>query len=323
LHDAVALYDYRVLVSPDGKSDSKLLQTIVSSRGRDELENYTSHMQFDFTPPTDDRPFFFNQLPLNRPLAALSYAGSLMRTANVREAGGIRAGNLVATATLLMLFLVSLVLVMATIVIPLRPAIKDAGSDLVKGGTLYFSLIGIGFMAVEIGLLQRMSVFLGHPVYALSVLLFSLMLSTGLGSLLSDRMVLNSRRKFALWGFLTGSYILSLPFWLPNMLLAFNSSTLGPRAIFCVLTIAPAGLLMGFGFPTGMRLISQINDKPTPWFWGINGAMGVLASVAAVAVSIAYGTSATLMIGAVCYYLLILTVLIFFRQGDMKPTPTR
>jgi hypothetical protein len=188
---------------------------------------------------------------------------------------------------------------------------------------LYFSLIGVGFMAVEIGLLQRMSVFLGHPVYALSVLLFSLMLATGLGSLLSDTFPLNSRGRFASWSVLSGTYILSLPLWLPNVLLAFDSSTLIPRAIVCVLTIAPAGLLMGFGFPTGMRLVSQISDKPTPWFWGINGAMGVLASVAAVATSIAFGTGATLMIGAGCYYLLIPTVLRFLRQGDMKPLPTR
>jgi hypothetical protein len=69
----------------------------------------------------------------------------------------------------------------------------------------------------------------------------------------------------------------------------------------CVLTIAPAGWLMGFGFPTGMRLISAVDRTPTPWFWGINGAAGVLASILAVACSIAFGISTTLIIGALCY----------------------
>jgi hypothetical protein len=112
---------------------------------------------------------------------------------------------------------------------------------------------------------------------------------------------------------MTGLYIISLPFWLPGMLLEFGSSSLFIRAVACVVTITPAGLLMGFGFPTGMRLVSVVDRKPTPWFWGINGAAGVLASVAAIASSIAFGISVTLTIGAVCYFLLIPTVLGLFR----------
>ena len=68
---------------------------------------------------------------------------------------------------------------------------------------------------------------------------------------------------------------------------------------------------MGFGFPTGMRLISLIDREPTPWFWGINGAAGVLASIIAVACSIALGISTTLNLGAVCYLLLVPVTFIF------------
>ena len=84
-----------------------------------------------------------------------------------------------ATLTLAMLVVISIVLVGATIIVPLRPTVKEAGWQLAVGGTGYFALIGVGFMMVEIALLQRMSVFLGHPVYALSVVLFSLILWTG------------------------------------------------------------------------------------------------------------------------------------------------
>jgi hypothetical protein len=314
LHDATAFYEFRVLLSPDVGSDSGILSNIVGARGRKELEDYTARQTFDLTPPTDDRPFFFNQVPVNNPVQALYVANAS------QGVGGIRHGNLVATATLLILFLISFGLVMATIVIPLRPAIKDVGSKVVFGGTLYFLLIGIGFMAVEIGLLQRMSVFLGHPIYSLSVLLFTLILATGVGSLLSDKFVFDRRWKFGVWALMTGLYIISLPFWLPGMLLAFGSSSLFIRAVACVATIAPAGLLMGFGFPTGMRLVTVVDRKPTPWFWGINGAAGVLASVAAIASSIAFGISVTLTIGAVCYFLLIPTVLGLFRSGHKMET---
>ena len=69
--------------------------------------------------------------------------------------------------------------------------------------------------------------------------------------------------------------------------------------------IAPAGLLMGFGFPTGMRMVLQQNPKPAPWFWGINGAAGVLGSILAVAVAVTFGISASWDCGAICYAALI------------------
>ena len=75
------------------------------------------------------------------------------------------------------------------------------------------------------------------------------------------------------------------------------------RAGLCVLVLAPAGFLMGFGFPTGMRLVSAINTGPMPWFWGINGGAGVLAASVALVTSTAFSIDTTLMIGAACYLL--------------------
>jgi hypothetical protein len=91
-------------------------------------------------------------------------------------------------------------MVIAAIVIPLHSAIREVGRNLVTGGTLYFGLLGLGFMLVEIGLLQRLSLYLGHPVRALSVVLFSLILSAGAGSWLSERVRLDSRVAFAAGG---------------------------------------------------------------------------------------------------------------------------
>jgi MFS family permease len=150
-----------------------------------------------------------------------------------------------------------------------------------------------------------MSIFLGHPVYSLSVLLSTLILSTGIGSFLSEQLPLQSRTRLIFWGVITGVYIFLLPFCLGPLFTAFNAAALGTRIALCVAFIAPAGLLLGFGFPTGMRLVSSIDPKPTPWFWGINGAAGVLASIVAVTLSLALGISATLVLGAVCYFLLV------------------
>lgn len=289
---------YTVLVSPGQEPSVDILREIVATQNREELDRYTSGLALDLTPPTDERPFFFNQLPLYAPFQTIDLAF-------VTAGAGVVSGNLFATATLLILFLVSAVLVLVTIVIPLRPAIRDIGRRLAWGGTAYFLLIGIGFMSIEIGLLQRMSVFLGHPIYSLSVVLFSVILATGIGSMVSDRLPLDSHGKLVVWSLLTGSYLLALPFWLPSVLLAFDGAILVTRAALSMLVIAPAGLLMGFGFPTGMRLISAVDRRPTPWFWGINGAAGVLAASLAVACSIAFGISTTFIIGALCYLMLI------------------
>jgi hypothetical protein len=309
LHRATENYRYRELAIPSTRPVSETLHAILAAKNRDELQNVSSQQAFDLTPPTDDRPFFFNQLPINKPFQAIAVAKGLLGAGGV---GGVRAGNLVATATLIILFVVTLALVVATILIPLRPVTKDVGRRLVLGGTIYFMLIGVGFMMLEIGFLQRMSVFLGHPVYSLSVSLFTLILAAGIGSLLSDKLSLDQRWRFVSWAAIISLYIFSLRYWLADVLLYFDSAVLLVRALVCVAIISPAGILMGFAFPIGMRLVSAVDRRPTPWFWGINGAAGVLASVMAVGTSIALGISATLFVGAVCYLLLIPDVLLLF-----------
>jgi spermidine synthase len=303
LHAATDYYGYRVLVSPRGTPGSPLLAAIAGATDAAALRHATEGLAFDLSPPTDDRPFFFNQVPMNQPVQALLLAKRLIGAGG--GIGGVRSGNLVASATLLILFVIALVLVIATIVVPLRSALRDAGPRLAVAGTLYFLLIGIGFMLVEIGLLQRMSVFLGHPVYSLSVSLFTLILSTGAGSLASERLALHSRALLSGWAALAAAYVIALPRWLPATLAGFEGQPLLLRALVCTAVIAPAGLLMGFAFPTGMRLVAAIDARPAPWFWGINGAAGVLASVAAVALSIALGIGATVTLGGLCYLLLV------------------
>ena len=296
LRKAAATYAFSVLLDPQAPAASPLLESIVSAPDRDSLQRATHASYLDLSAPTDARPFFFNQLRLDRLLDQDLLA--------VASRPGVYGGNLSATLTLAMLILISAVLVAATIIVPLRSTVSAAASTLTIAGTAYFALIGIGFMMVEIALLQRISVFLGHPVYALSVVLFSLILSTGVGSLASERVPLDSSSRLIGWSALTGVYLLALPSWLPEVLLHLESASLLFRAGLAVLVLAPAGFLMGFGFPTGMRLVSMIDARPTPWFWGINGAAGVLAASVAVLTSIEFGIDTTLRVGAVCYLLL-------------------
>jgi hypothetical protein len=153
-------------------------------------------------------------------------------------------------------------------------------------------------------LIQRLSLFLGHPVYGLAVGLFAIILSTGIGSLLSDRFPIHSPRRAIGWGAVLVCYLATLPLWLPHFIAACESYSIAIRAAAAVAMIAPLGLLMGFGFPTGMALVNATDARPTPWFWAINGAAGVLAASIAVAVNIAFSINASIWIGAACYLLL-------------------
>ena len=307
LESAAERLGHRLLIKPNARSEFPILEQIASARDRRWLDAFTSSFPFDLTPPTDDRPFFFNQVPLKNPLQALEIARRLV--ANDASSGGVRHGNFTATGTLVILFLVSLALVIATIIVPLRPAVRDVGRKLSLGGSLYFFLIGFGFMLVEIALLQRTSVFLGHPVYSLSVLLLTLILSTGVGSFLSDKLPLDRSDRFVLWSLLTVGSILALPLWFAHLFPRFDAAALPVKILLCIAVIAPTGMLMGFAFPNGMRLITQVDARPAPWFWGVNGAAGVLASIFAVCCNIAFGISATLRAGAFLYLLLIPTTL--------------
>jgi hypothetical protein len=298
LHRLADEMKFTVILAPDARPASPLLSSIVSAHNPTQLTRITSGLRFDLTPPTDDRPFFFNQLPLAQ---AWREAFDL----DLYRATGVRGGNLLASLALLSILVVAVVLVITVIVLPLRPAIRETNSRLALFGSAYFLLLGIAFMFVEIALLQCLSLFLGHPVYSLSIVLFAIILSTGLGSLLSGRFVPASHPAFPLWAMLLAAYIVSLAVWAPSIIAAGASNGIMLRGATAVAIIAPAGLLMGFGFPEGMRMVLEQNPKPAPWFWGINGAAGVLGSILAVAIGITFGIKVTLFLGAACYAMLV------------------
>ena len=298
LRAATGRLRYSILVSPDASASFDLLREILDAPDNATLAALSAENHLDVTPPTDERPFFFNQL-------RISDAFSMVTALKTVEAtSGVLGGNLAATLTLMFIVVLSGALVLLTIIIPALPSARRVSGRLIGAGSAYFLLIGFGFMFVEIGLIQRLSLFLGHPVYGLAVGLFGLILSTGAGSLLSDVIPLANARRLVAWCGLTALYLGSLPFWLPGVVLAFEALPIGGRAGIAILMIVPAGLLMGFGFPTGMRLVNALDRRPTPWFWAINGAAGVLAASIAVIVSIALSISASIWTGAACYLLL-------------------
>jgi hypothetical protein len=232
-----------------------------------------------------------------------------------------------------MILCLSIIAVITTIIVPLRSTATSCPRPLAILGSLYFSLIGMGFMLSEISLLQYFSVYLGHPIYSLGVCLFSLILASGLGSLASDRIKLDASAKLAGWGVVLVFYLVMLETLIPSVFQATTDQERLVRIGISLAAIMPLGFLLGFAFPTGIRLVEAIDAGPTPWFWGINGATGVLASVLGVVFSMTFGINITMLISAACYLLLIPTGILLLgmapevrgwaRQNLVEPSSSR
>jgi hypothetical protein len=162
-------------------------------------------------------------------------------------------------------------------------------------------MIGFGFMFVQIPFLQRFSVYLGHPTYAFSIVLFLMILSAGLGSLASDRLDL-ARRSFRLIPFAIGVCALIEAAFLQTGIGSTVGWPLAARTAVVAAFIGPLAFLMGTCFPIGMRLVGRHSDRVTAWMWGINGACGVMGSIAAVMTSMWVGIDAGLVIAALMYF---------------------
>ncbi len=313
LNDTVHDLGFSVLLAPGQPPESPLLRAITESSSIDQINNAVKDSHLDLTVTTDNRPFFFNQLRFSDiPSEAKS---TLQHHATV----GVIRGNLTASAVLVLILFISIIAVILTVIVPLRSIALECPRPLAITGTLYFSAIGMGFMLAEIALLQRFSVFLGHPIYSLSVCLFSLILASGFGSLASDRLKLNTPGKLAAWASLLVLYLLLLNYFLPTIFERTTGDELLVRIGVSIAVILPLGFLLGFAFPTGMRLVEAIDPLPTPWFWGINGATGVLASVLGVMISMAFGINVTMLVSAICYLILIPIGLALLKAGQQKP----
>jgi hypothetical protein len=163
------------------------------------------------------------------------------------------------------------------------------------GSVVYFAALGFGFIAVELALLQNLTLLVGHPIYTLSVLLFTLLAFGGIGSALSLRIPI--WLACAVVALIGGIEALALPRLVPALLWL----PLWGRIVVAILLIAPLGLAMGVPFPRGLRQTGQGSLAAPPFYWGLNGIMSVIGSVTTVFVALMAGFQAAMLMGSACY----------------------
>ena len=267
--------EFAVLYDPDSADvGSEPVANFIRAKDR---QAFVDSYPLDISPATDNRPFFFSVVRL----------GDLNKTDFVQSA--IYGFGAEAARTLLFTLGIAIALSIVLIILPL--ALGRGRTRWQRGGSAllgYYALLGLGFILVEIPMLQKMSLYLGNPTYALVVILFSLLLFSGVGSLLSQRVQVrrilpNLRAGLSLLIGLIILYAVALP----AVLNASQRLPLELRAIVVIVLLMPAGLLMGRPFPLGLRHVEASGaGGMMPWLWAANGSLSVVGSVLATILAI-------------------------------------
>ena len=260
---------------------------------------FAQQYPYNVAPVYDNAPFFFFTLRLDQVL----HGAGLDRGIDWKVNLGV--------AVLFMVFFISLLAVLAFLVVPL---ILGTGSGQQRAvPLLYFVAVGLGYILVEIAFIQRFVLFLGHPTYALTVVVFLLLLSSGAGSLASRRCLMKTRRLWIPLALIASALLLYV-FLLPASLNRLIGLPFSAKLLVSAAMLVPLGFAMGMPFPTGLRALagsavrepgseaeSETAENRVEWAWALNAGASVLGSVLAMVVAIQFGLNVTLALGSAAY----------------------
>ena len=247
------------------------------------VEAFCSRAEYDMCPPTDDRPFFFN-------IRRLEDLGS----------GDTRGSLSVPDPVLVLVLTLCVLLALSSLafVLPLWLVRREGRPP--PGSLMFFAAIGLGYLVLEIVLIQRFVLFLGFPTYALSVVLFALLLFTGLGAHVSTGAA-DPRRRLRVTLGAAIALMLAASFGLQPLLRELIELPFALRVTASVALLAPFGVLLGMAMPLGLQRIDALHPGAVTWAWAINGIASVLASALAVVVALEWGFAIGTLVAAACY----------------------
>ena len=271
---------------------------------------FSAGYAYNVTPVTDNAPFFFFTLK----------PGQVFRNLNQ---GGIDWKVNLGTAILGLLLIISIAAVAAFLVVPLALSPQARSGRSVR--LLYFIAIGLGYILVEIAFIQRFVLFLGNPTYALTVVIFLMLLSSGAGSLLSRRWLPRPTRVVWPMAFIVAALLVCVVA-MPRLLETLVGLPFIVKLVISAALLVPLGLAMGMPFPSGLRALSHsvaTDEGESPkhgtveWAWAMNAASSVLGSVLAMVIAIQFGLNVTLACGAAAYLLAMLLLTTFGKAASL------
>ena len=253
---------------------------------------YQRNYPFDISPVTDNKPFFFYTVQPRDLWTFLQGATEKNADFKINK----------AVPLLFELLLISIVAVAVILLLPpvlLGTQLPQERS--VKVFLLYFLAIGTGYILIEVALIQKFVLFLGHPTYALTVVIFSMLLASGLGSYFSKTLLAGREGRLSVVLFSVTAIVAVLGVLLSAVLTPLVGLALPVKILLTVLMIFPAGFAMGIPFPAGLARLEAWHKPALRWAWSLNAASSVLGSVGALICAIYLGLVGTLLVGGVFY----------------------
>jgi len=263
------------------------------SDGRDQ---YLDTYKFDLEPASDDKPYFHH----------FTKWSSLPEIFRLRDRGGmplIEWGYVVLVLTLLVAAVLSVILITLPLLVLPRSSIADKDAVSKTRVILYFLLIGIAFLFMEIAFMQKFILFLHHPLYSFAVTLAAFLVFAGLGSYLSAKLGLHYNRRTILKGSITGIVLISFSYilLLDELFMWLSVIPVFLKILLTILLVAPLALLMGMPFPLALSSLADRAQALIPWAWGINGCASVISASLATLLAIHFGFSAVILIAMLLY----------------------
>lgn len=246
---------------------------------------------FDIRPATDDRPYYSGYL---KPLSVPQF---LPRLGEISE----EWGYLLLLATFLQSIIFGALIILLPLVLRWRELFR--GRKGTAGVIAYYACLGLAYLMAEIFLIQRFVFFLANPVYANSIIITILLISSGVGSLVSETLRLERKVKVMAAVMGIGVIVLVFLFAVPSLLQTCLGLPLVVKMLITTVLVAPMGFFMGVPFPTGLASLSESRKAILPWAWGVNGALSVTGSVLTRLVSTSLGFSVVLAGVAFLYIL--------------------
>jgi hypothetical protein len=248
---------------------------------------------YNVAPVDDDRPFFFYTVQPRDVLRFLKQGGP-SEDYKINRALPVLFGTLGISV-----FAIAVVLAFPPLLLGARLPVEKG----VRRFLLYFLCIGAGYILIQVALIQKFILFLGHPTYALTVIIFSMLISSGLGSYYSRRLMGGPDATKRLGAVLIGvAAAVTILAFVASPVSEFGVGWPLPwKGLVTICLIAPAGFLMGIPFPTGLTRLERQFPQAVRWAWALNAAASVLGSVSAICLAIYIGLRATVLMGALMY----------------------
>jgi spermidine synthase len=256
--------------------------------------------QFDVSPVSDDRPFFFYTV---QPRDVRTYLSSANRES---------ADYKVNRALPLLFELVAVSFGATALILGLPRLLLGAQLPREHGVMmflLYFLCLGAGYILIQVALIQRFVLLLGHPAYALTVIVFSMLVASGAGSFFSAKWIGGDDTRLARVLFAIAVFVALLAFGAGPLVRASATWPLPLKMLLTAVAIGPAAFLMGMPFPSGLRRLEQRHSASVRWAWSLNAAASVLGSAGAIVLAIYTGLQATLLAGGSLYLVAIVVLL--------------